>query len=141
MNKTPDLTPEQKTELENDKARADDFSLAELAEKLRKYNAKAPDTGNAITDPFPFNLMFSTQIGPTGKYKGYGNLVMLFSLFSSYLRPETAQGMFVNFNRLLEYNGGKLPFAAAQIGPAYRNEIAPRSGLLRVRYSLFKMKS
>jgi glycyl-tRNA synthetase len=41
--------------------------------------------------------------------------------------------MFVNFGRLLEYNGGKLPFAAAQIGPAYRNEIAPRSGLLRVR--------
>ncbi len=42
--------------------------------------------------------------------------------------------MFVNFKRLLEYNNGKLPFAAAQIGPAFRNEIAPRSGLLRVRY-------
>lgn len=41
--------------------------------------------------------------------------------------------MFVNFKRLLDYNNGKLPFAAAQIGPAFRNEIAPRSGLLRVR--------
>jgi glycyl-tRNA synthetase len=41
--------------------------------------------------------------------------------------------MFVNFQRLLEYNGGKLPFAASQIGQAFRNEIAPRSGLLRVR--------
>lgn len=51
----------------------------------------------------------------------------------SFLRPETAQGIFVNFKRLLEYNGGKLPFAGAQIGQAFRNEIAPRSGLLRVR--------
>ena len=55
------------------------------------------------------------------------------SLFHSYLRPETAQGIFVNFKRLLEYNQGRLPFAAAQIGNAFRNEIAPRSGLLRVR--------
>jgi len=64
--------------------------------------------------------MFETSIGPTGQLKGF-------------LRPETAQGIFVNFKRLLEFNGGKLPFAAAQIGQAFRNEIAPRSGLLRVR--------
>lgn len=50
-----------------------------------------------------------------------------------FLRPETAQGIFVNFKRLLEFNQGKLPFAAAQIGNAFRNEISPRSGLLRVR--------
>lgn len=50
-----------------------------------------------------------------------------------FLRPETAQGMFVNFKKLLEFNNGKLPFAAAQIGKAFRNEISPRSGLLRVR--------
>lgn len=50
-----------------------------------------------------------------------------------YLRPETAQGIFVNFKRLLEYNQGRLPFAAAQVGNAFRNEISPRSGLLRVR--------
>ena len=43
------------------------------------------------------------------------------------------QGIFVNFRDLLYYNGGKLPFAAAQIGNSYRNEIAPRAGLLRVR--------
>jgi glycyl-tRNA synthetase len=41
--------------------------------------------------------------------------------------------MFVNFNKLLDYNGGRLPFAAAQIGLGFRNEIAPRNGLLRVR--------
>ena len=50
-----------------------------------------------------------------------------------YLRPETAQGMFVNFNKLSEFNGGRLPFAAAQIGLGFRNEIAPRNGLVRVR--------
>ena len=72
-------------------------------EQLRKFEIKAPDTGNDICDPFEFNLMFGTQIGPTGKDQGY-------------LRPETAQGMFVNFKDLLYYNGNKLPFAAAQIG-------------------------
>ena len=49
------------------------------------------------------------------------------------MRPETAQGIFVNFKRLLEFNNGKLPFGSAQVGRAYRNEISPRAGLLRVR--------
>lgn len=87
---------------------------------LRSHNIKSPITGNELTDPIEFNLMFSTHIGPTGLVKGF-------------LRPETAQGIFVNFKRLLEFNQGKLPFAAAQIGNAFRNEISPRSGLLRVR--------
>ena len=64
--------------------------------------------------------MFKTEIGPSGNLTGY-------------LRPETAQGMFLNFQRLLDYNGGRMPFAAAQIGLGFRNEIAPRSALLRVR--------
>ena len=50
-----------------------------------------------------------------------------------FLRPETAQGIFLNFKRLLEYNNGKLPFGGAQIGCSFRNEISPRAGLLRVR--------
>ncbi|KAL0397197.1 UNVERIFIED_CONTAM: Glycine--tRNA ligase, mitochondrial 1 [Sesamum calycinum] len=49
------------------------------------------------------------------------------------MRPETAQGIFVNFKDLYYFNGNKLPFAAAQIGQAFRNEISPRQGLLRVR--------
>lgn len=57
----------------------------------------------------------------------------------SYLRPETAQGIFLNFKRLLEFNQGKLPFAAAQIGNSFRNEISPRSGLIRVRYCTFPL--
>jgi len=60
-------------------------------------------------------------------------------VFFSYLRPETAQGIFVNFKRLYDFNQEKLPFAAAQIGNAFRNEISPRSGLIRVRYDCSKM--
>merc|ERR1719309_253605 len=85
-----------------------------------KFDMKAPLTNNPLTEPIEFNLMFQTHIGPSGAVKGF-------------LRPETAQGIFVNFKRLLEFNQGKLPFAAAQIGNAFRNEISPRSGLIRVR--------
>ena len=52
---------------------------------------------------------------------------------SRYLRPETAQGHFLNFSRLLDFNNGRVPFASAQIGRSFRNEISPRAGLLRVR--------
>ena len=84
------------------------------------YGAKSPTTQNSLTRPFPFNLMFKTSIGPEGTAVGY-------------LRPETAQGLFVNFKRLLDCNQQRMPFAAAQIGLGFRNEIAPRNGLLRVR--------
>ena len=49
------------------------------------------------------------------------------------MRPETAQGHFLNFSRLLEFNYNRVPFASAQIGRSFRNEISPRAGLLRVR--------
>jgi glycyl-tRNA synthetase len=98
---------------------ADAYTAEELDELLVRYNAKAP-SGKPYSKSFPFNLMFKTSIGPEGTAIGY-------------LRPETAQGLFVNFKRLLDYNAQKMPFAAAQIGMGFRNEIAPRSGLLRVR--------
>lgn len=98
-------------------AQADAYSAEEIGTILREqFNAKAPLTGNDLSDPFPFNLMFGTQIGPSGNMQGY-------------LRPETAQGIFVNFRQLLGYNGGQMPFACAQIGTGFRNEIAPRNGL------------
>nr|XP_023015051.1 glycine--tRNA ligase [Leptinotarsa decemlineata] len=98
----------------------DGMNKTEMAEVMTKFSMKSPVTGNDLTEPIEFNLMFGTQIGPSGLIKGF-------------LRPETAQGIFVNFKRLLEFNQGKLPFAAAQIGNAFRNEISPRSGLIRVR--------
>ncbi|GAA98156.1 uncharacterized protein L969DRAFT_93235 [Mixia osmundae IAM 14324] len=101
-------------------AQIDNYTGEQLGELITKYNIKSPETGNDLTKPVEFNLMFDTLIGPTGYMKGY-------------LRPETAQGHFVNFNRLLEFNNAKVPFASAQIGKSFRNEIAPRQGLLRVR--------
>ena len=76
--------------------------------------------GLAGLDVEDFNLMFATDIGPGDGQPGY-------------LRPETAQGIFVEFPRLKEYARGNLPFGITQIGPAYRNEISPRGGLLRLR--------
>jgi len=114
------ITEEKKKELETFLARVDDLKGPELAQALKDYKARAPDTGNELTDPAPFNLMFQTSIGPAGDVVGF-------------MRPETAQGIFANFKKLLDFNGGRVPFAAAQVGQAFRNEIAPRSGLLRVR--------
>ncbi|CAM9336403.1 unnamed protein product [Ectocarpus fasciculatus] len=80
---------------------ADAYSAEELGEVLDKYGAKSPQK-NDLTKPFPFNLMFKTTIGPEGTQVGF-------------FRPETAQGLFVNFRRLLDYNAQKMPFAAAQV--------------------------
>uniref|UniRef100_A0A8W8M8E5 Glycine--tRNA ligase n=1 Tax=Magallana gigas TaxID=29159 RepID=A0A8W8M8E5_MAGGI len=109
-----------KTEIRNLMPLIDGMSKEDMGKTIVKYNMKSPLTNNDLSEPMEFNLMFSTAIGPTGHIKGF-------------LRPETAQGIFVNFKRLLNFNQGKLPFAAAQIGNAFRNEISPRSGLLRVR--------
>ncbi|VDD87922.1 unnamed protein product [Enterobius vermicularis] len=101
-------------------AKLDGMDNKDMHSVITKYGFKSPITGNDLTEPIAFNLMFPTVIGPTGEFK-------------AYLRPETAQGIFVNFKRLLEFNQGKLPFVAAQIGHAFRNEISPRQGLIRVR--------
>ena len=69
---------------------------------------------------FSFNLMFQTTIGPGSQRTGY-------------LRPETAQGIFTDFQRLLRFYRDKLPFGTVQIGKSYRNEISPRQGMIRLR--------
>jgi glycyl-tRNA synthetase len=99
---------------------ADGYSKQELMEVFNKYNVRVPENGNALTEPEPFNLMFPTPIGPAGLIQGY-------------LRPETAQGIFLNYKFCLEQNANKLPFGVAQVGKVYRNEIAPRQGLTRQR--------
>ncbi|XP_013105242.1 glycine--tRNA ligase [Stomoxys calcitrans] len=120
LSKEKTATAKLKAECEDIVIKLDGMTKQEMADVLAKYNIKSPLTGNDLTEPIEFNLMFATQIGPTGLVKGF-------------LRPETAQGIFVNFKRLLEFNQGKLPFAVAQIGNSFRNEISPRSGLIRVR--------
>ncbi len=101
-------------------AKIDGYSGEQLGDIMEKYKICNPATGDPLEKPQEFNLMFQTNIGPSGQLKGY-------------LRPETAQGQFLNFEKLLEYNNEKMPFASAVIGKSFRNEISPRSGLLRVR--------
>ncbi|KAF8574095.1 glycyl-tRNA synthetase [Ramaria rubella] len=101
-------------------AQLDNYSGPELGQLCRQHKITNPETGNEVGEPQLFNLMFASSIGPTGQHPGY-------------LRPETAQGHFLNFSRLLEFNYNRVPFASAQIGRSFRNEISPRAGLLRVR--------
>lgn len=102
------------------KAQADAYTKEELMGVFEKYGIKAPDSGNELSEPFEFNLMFPVPIGP-------------FGFISGYLRPETAQGIFLNYKYCLEQNANRLPFGIAQVGKSYRNEIAPRAGLTRQR--------
>lgn len=101
-------------------AKIDGYSGEELGELMVKYTINNPATDGPLEPPMAFNLMFETAIGPSGQLRGF-------------LRPETAQGQFLNFNKLLEFNNSKTPFASASIGKSFRNEISPRAGLLRVR--------
>ncbi|KAM7278233.1 hypothetical protein ACFE04_005367 [Oxalis oulophora] len=114
------MSPEKSEEMTRLLDCLDDLSAQELAAKIRDYQIMAPGTNNHLSDPYPFNLMFKTSIGPSGSN-------------AAYLRPETAQGIFLGFKELYANNKNKMPFAGFQIGPAFRNEISPRQGLLRVR--------
>lgn len=64
------LTAEKKIQMQTDLAGLDEFSGPELGAKIKAYGIKAPETGNDLSDPYPFNLMFATQIGPTGTQQG-----------------------------------------------------------------------
>jgi glycyl-tRNA synthetase len=107
-------------EYEETLAQIDNFDGPDLENIIKKYNIRNPATDGEVQPPVAFNLMFQTSIGPSSNMPGY-------------LRPETAQGQFLNFQKLLEYNQQAMPFASASIGKSFRNEISPRAGLLRVR--------
>jgi glycyl-tRNA synthetase len=85
--------------------------------------SKTPKTcGGELTEPRAFNLMFKTYVGPVEDDSAI-----------TYLRPETAQAIFVQFKNVLEVSRKKLPFGIAQIGKAFRNEINPRNFTFRSR--------
>ena len=107
-------------EYEETLAKLDNYNGEELGQLIIKHNIKSPATGGDVQPPVAFNLMFQTNIGPSSNLAGY-------------LRPETAQGQFLTFQKLLEFNSNSMPFASACIGKSFRNEISPRAGLLRVR--------
>ncbi|KAJ1549654.1 Glycine--tRNA ligase 1, mitochondrial [Cladochytrium tenue] len=114
------LTKETRAEYERILEALDNYQGDDLWKLMQELKIKSPETGNDVSEPKLFNLMFETQIGPTGQFRGF-------------LRPETAQGHFLNFKRLLDFNSESMPFASASIGKSFRNEISPRQGLLRVR--------
>ena len=99
---------------------ADNLTKEELEDVLNRNNIKCPDCKGELSPPRPVNLMFETNIG-------------LGNPRHAYLRPETAQGMFINFHNLYRYFREKLPFGGAQIGRGFRNEISPRQGIIRLR--------
>lgn len=120
LEKDQKLTREQRARLVEISLQVENMAGEELHRAIAELGIKAPESGNDLSEPVPFNLMFKTNIGPSANCTGY-------------LRPETAQGMFVNFHKLIEFNGGRMPMGVAQVGLGFRNEIAPRNGLLRVR--------
>jgi glycyl-tRNA synthetase len=100
-----------------------DGNMEDLKSQIEEYEIACPVSGSKEwTDVRQFNLMFSTQLGNVAGSEG-----------KIYLRPETAQGIFVNFLNVQKSTRQKLPFGIAQIGKAFRNEIVARQFIFRMR--------
>ena len=100
---------------------ADGMTMAEMDAAIAKKGIKSPD-GNPLSQSRTFNMMFKTHVGATESEDSI-----------SYLRPETAQGIFTNFKNVVDSFYPNLPFGIAQQGKAFRNEIAPRDFVFRSR--------
>jgi glycyl-tRNA synthetase len=100
--------------------RADQLELEHCGRKPSKRPGETPDCD--LTEARDFNLMFETKIGPVQEE---GTTV--------YLRPETAQGIFLNFRNYLQFSRKKPPFGIAQVGKSFRNEITPGNFIFRTR--------
>jgi len=101
----------------------DGMSIDDLSDFLKLHDLKCPSCGKKeFTDIKKFNLMFKTHIGSTAD-----------SSSEVYLRPETAQGVFVNFKNVQRSTRKKLPFGIANVGKSFRNEITPGNFIFRVR--------
>ena len=102
------------------KITTDEMSAEQMMDLMEKHKIRCNKCKGDFDKASEFNLMFKTSIGSHGEYTGY-------------LRPETAQLIFVNFKNILETSRQKIPFGIAQIGKAFRNEISPRNFLFRMR--------
>jgi glycyl-tRNA synthetase len=98
------------------------IKVTEVKGERDRIPCPTPDCDGNLTEPRAFNLMFQTYVGAI---QSDDNI--------AYLRPETAQGIFVNFRNVLDSSRVKLPFGIAQIGKAFRNEINPRNYIFRSR--------
>lgn len=97
----------------------------ERSEEVENSTEFNPENGSLLTEPREFNLMFKTQMGASSDENDESAV--------AYLRPETAQTIFVQFKNVLDSNRIKLPFGIAQIGKSFRNEINPRNYTFRSR--------
>lgn len=97
------------------------MTLEQMGAVIQDKGIRSPE-GNELSMPQQFNMMFRTSVGSVDG-----------SDATVYMRPETAQGMFVNFKNIIDSFHPKLPFGIAQIGRSFRNEIAPRDFIFRVR--------
>jgi glycyl-tRNA synthetase len=95
---------------------------AEAEGRSAEEELHCPECGGDLSEPRNFNLMFETHMGPV---QSEGSVV--------YLRPETAQGIFVNFKNVLQFARKKPPFGIAQVGKSFRNEITPGNFVFRMR--------
>jgi glycyl-tRNA synthetase len=100
--------------------RADQLDIAQCGRKPSKHPGETPDCD--LTEARQFNLMFQTTVGPVEEAGS-----------KAYLRPETAQGIFINFKNVAQLARRKPPFGIAQTGKSFRNEITPGNFLFRVR--------
>lgn len=107
--------------LEENGVNIEGMNFDQMVAAISEKGLKSPD-GNELGAPAQFNLMFKTHVGPVKDESSV-----------SYLRPETAQGIFVNFKNVVDTIYPDMPFGLAQIGKAFRNEIAPREFIFRVR--------
>ncbi len=94
---------------------------SEMTKFIQEKNILSPE-GNKLGEVRQFNMMLQTKVGASED-----------SAATSYLRPETAQGIFVNFKNVVDSMNPKMPFGIAQIGKAFRNEITPRDFVFRLR--------
>jgi len=122
---TKDATKILKDKGLDKKATIQPFAFRDLTQVSPEEMANIPSPSSGkptLTMPRDFNLMFQTNVG-----------AMSDAASIAYLRPETAQGIFINFKNAIGTARAKIPFGIAQIGKAFRNEIAPRDFLFRVR--------
>ena len=99
----------------------DGLTMPEMDQLIKEKNIKSPD-GNLLSESKTFNMMFKTHVGPISNDSSI-----------SYLRPETAQGIFTNYKNVVDNFYPNLPFGIAQQGKAFRNEISPRDFIFRSR--------
>jgi glycyl-tRNA synthetase len=102
--------------------REDHVREEQLGDEHAQGEIRCPECGGELSEPRQFNLMFETYAGPVQDHAS-----------KVYLRPETAQGIFINFKNVLQFSRKKPPFGIAQIGKSFRNEITPGNFIFRTR--------